>query len=217
MGNELSVSLPPEALKDNITFVDLDRYPNTVRDVTEDEAREFFNLYRTQVSWCHDWLMKLKGFGISFPQIGVPINAAVMRFNLQQRPGLFLNICHLPNKAKKRTSSMEACYSVGFGAVPFSHTRWRKINAQWRDPAFVLHDKVMRIPNPSREVQAGHIFQHECEHMLDDFPAFVSALLKQSTNFKPRKKILALVDEIKGGMRQIEPIFDPMGKYHVFD
>ena len=217
--SKISVSLPQEALKDNITFVDLDRYPTNIRSVTEDEAREFFNLYRVYVSWCHDWTIKLKGYGIAFPQIGIPINAAVLRFDLDKsvRPTIMFNLRFKPEKSKKSTQSIEGCYSVGFGAVPFAHKRWRKIKAQWEDTSFQTHSKVMRIPNPANQICQGHVFQHETEHMRPDFKEHVERLVNLPANRKAKKKILTLVDEIKGGIKQIEPIFDPLGKYHVSD
>lgn len=213
MVSDISIRLPEEVLAENLMIVDLDHYPKHVRDVSVEEAMNFMDLFKAQVQWAARQVKKLDGYGIAFPQMGFAINAAVLRFSRLDSPRLFMNLKFEPFKDKGKAPSLEACYSIAFAGIPFTHMRWKKILATWMETDGKVHQKVFRIPKNAKAITPGHIWQHECEHMLDEFPTHIADVLHAPYNARWLPKIKDVIDKVQGGISKVEPIFNLGGRY----
>ena len=168
---------------EGIHFVPLSQHPLEIINVVDVKkaAAEFY----PEIEWAIEAVKKYHGYGIALPQLGIPVNIAVLRFNREVEPSVVCNIGYFPDKSKPVVGSKEADYSLGCSLVFFTVSRWKKIKAQWMNSEGEMYTKVLKIPKKAFSIPASVIVQNVSDHMLPNYPQRLRKLLERRLTSNP--------------------------------
>lgn len=196
----------------HLKLVSLASYPNRIDDLDESALSVFLEHFGYVAYWIADRVRQWNGYGMAFPQVGIPINAGIVRFNLADTPRLFFNlhrkVLNSGTGGNRVRTSMEACYSVAFGLVPFVHNRWPKVQAIWTNADNTVETKVLRFEKRAQRIPEAAIWQHEVEHMQPDFVQRIQKLLALPINKIPARRIRGTEIDVLTGARKLDGHFE---------
>lgn len=183
-----------------VHFISLIEYPKVIERVVDVEAT--VNKWAPELDWALATLKKFKGYGIALPQIGAPVNIALMRSSIRDEPALLLNMEYSGDHTKVARISREADYSIGSGLIFFTVNRFSKITATWdtwnADAKAIKHcSKVLKVPSSVQTMPPSIVFQNLADHMRDGYPQHLRN--KLSRHAGKNAPVLALVDSVLAG------------------
>lgn len=189
----------PLEFHSGIHFVSPHQFPKEVYPISKDGPTDIEKLkkgYTNEIEWCIKTVTKFKGYGITFPQIGIPLNVAILRPDLNTKPSIVLNLQVEGDRKKKKRQSIEASYSYGFGTIYVERMRYSKIRYSYMDIEGKKEVRVARISKPSRQkhIPVSVVIQHAADHLLplEGYLKLMDTIFRKPVNKRVLEKIIGL-------------------------
>lgn len=175
-------------------FVPLSEYPKHIRTVVE--PRDILVLYRSEITWAVNYVVQSKGFGITLPQIGAPINIVVARLSRSAHPFVICNLSYTADLSLRHMKhSIEGDYTVDAALIAagqkptmFAVNRFRKIYATWeevggteKEPKLVKKTRTFLMTDVA-DVSSACLIQNLCDHTRNDYVELLERKLAKVQN-----------------------------------